>query len=201
MNIRYAENATVNQGSKLKSLIEARRLEKQLDRPVPLNTRANRRAADRAFARVQRKGKKKYMQRALLEQRVVADLAHQFNIIDGHIAARPDVVERVRNSVADKVRMLGEQDGARYEKEWRAAAEAYLAEHPDVDIEDMYTEDFGIRDVISEDQAYSQLRGMAKTAVIPQSTSARAKARRQAKADAEHASLAPRALTGHPALG
>jgi len=170
MNITGIASA-INQGASLKQRIEARQAERAAEQFVPVNARGRRRAADRAFARMQKKGKKRYTQRALLEQRVTADLAHQFNLIDGlgffaSQPASPEMKERVQTSLEDKVDLLIREDQKRFEKEWSAAADAFWAEHPDAELEEVVNKGFEVRPTLTEDQAWTQLRGLASGKLV-----------------------------------
>jgi len=156
----------IAQGASLKQRIEARQAERAALQFVPVNARKQRRLADAAFKRIQTKGKRRYMQRALLEQRVTADLAHQFNLIDGlgvfaTAPADPRMVERVRDNLQDKAELLVKEDVARYEKEWSAAADEFWSANPEAEADHVLAQEFGVRRPITEDEAWSQLRGLA----------------------------------------
>lgn len=169
MNITGIASA-ISQGASLKQRIEARQAERAAEQFVPVNARKRRREADRAFARMQKKGKRRYMQRALLERRVTADLAHQFNLVDGlgffaGQPADPAMIERVQTNLEDKVTLLMEEDQKRWDREYLQLAHAASAA---VDA----GEDFVAPDVstltppMTEDQAWTQLRGLASGKLV-----------------------------------
>lgn len=82
------------------------------DAQLPVSSRAQRRAADRKFARQQRKGKASYMKWEMAKQRIVADLAKQFDIIDGHVPAPQHVHDRVMLTMAEKADQMVERGDA-----------------------------------------------------------------------------------------
>lgn len=78
---------------------------------LPVNGRANRRRSDQAFNRQKRRGQRRYAQRVMLEQRVINDLQHSFDVLDGRIATTESAYMRIMASVAAKKKMLVDENG------------------------------------------------------------------------------------------
>jgi hypothetical protein len=70
---------------------------------VVLSTRKRRRLAEAAARRDRKKGQRAWTQREMVRERMAADLANQFAIVDGTIPARPEVKRRVQEQLARKI--------------------------------------------------------------------------------------------------
>lgn len=129
---------------------------------LPVDMRARNREQARKDARLQRKGKARYMRRQMLEQSVVNDLQHQFDILDGRREVPAHVLATVRESLIGKRDALIRQDHERFQKEHRRALDAYMEANPDADrFTEGVRQDFGITPVISVHDAEERVRALA----------------------------------------
>jgi hypothetical protein len=136
----------INLGSTLRSTVEERTKERELDRPFPLNARKLRRLQAAADARQKRHGQRAFTNRQLARERTVDALRAQFAILDGKDDVPAAVYDNVEAAINRKVAFLVREDLKRYWREYELIAD-HDATQP--------------RSVITREQAFDQLRGIA----------------------------------------